>query len=120
MVICALAMIAGLTILAAASVTAFGCGGVCGAQYSIASSAPEGAAHGFEPAAQTWPTVALPFAIPFTAHVTLVFTVPDTEALKLARWPAAIAADGGAIEIATAALLTTVTTADALCVPAAA
>ena len=33
--------------------------------------APAGAAHGFVPDWQTWPTVALPFGMPPTDHVTV-------------------------------------------------
>lgn len=57
-------------------------------------------------------------ATPFTAQVTIVFAVPITDAVKLARCPAATLAEAGDTDMAIAVVLTMVTVADAFCVPA--
>lgn len=48
-----------------------------------------------DPLMQTWPTVALPFGMPFTAHVTVASGVPPTVAVNIACWVAASVAVGG-------------------------
>ena len=72
---------------------------------------PAGATQGFEPATHTCPTVALPFAIPATDHVTVASAEPITLAENDARCPVPIVAIGGAT--LTDAPLVIVTVADA-------
>jgi hypothetical protein len=62
------------------------------------------------PVTQTWPTPALPFAIPFTDHVTVVSDAFVTFALNDMRWPVETVAVGG--DTVTVMLLVTVTLAD--------
>jgi len=93
-----------------------GCGCVDGATYSIVVSVPAGVAHGFEFSAQTCPTLALPFPIPFTVHVTFAFDVLVTVAEKSSLAPAATTADAGDTVTAIGGLFTIVTVADAFCV----
>jgi hypothetical protein len=54
-----------------------------------------GATQAPEPFAQIWPTAALPFAMPFTAHVTVVSGVLATVAANIACWLAPSVAVGG-------------------------
>ena len=54
-----------------------------------------GATQAPDPLRQTWPTVALPFEMPFTAHVTVVSGVPVTVAANIACCVAASVAVGG-------------------------
>ena len=53
------------------------------------------ATHGFVPVWQIWPTVALPFAVPFTVHVTVVSVAFVTVGVNVMRWFTASVADGG-------------------------
>ncbi len=55
--------------------------------------------------------------MPLTPHVTLVLAKPETVAVKVALVPAVTFADGGEM-VTLAGVLTTVTEAEALCVPA--
>jgi hypothetical protein len=48
-----------------------------------------------DPLRQIWPTVALPFRMPFTAHVTVASGVPATVAANIALCVAASVAVGG-------------------------
>ena len=52
--------------------------------------------HGFDPDTQIWPTLAFPFAMPFTDHVTVVSDAFATLAAKDKRWPVGTVAAGGA------------------------
>lgn len=54
-----------------------------------------GATQAPDPLKQTWPTVALPFGTPFTAHVTVASGVPATVAANIACCVAASVAVGG-------------------------
>jgi hypothetical protein len=54
-----------------------------------------GATHAPDPLRQTWPTAALPFGTPFTAHVTVASGVPATVAANIACCVAASVAVGG-------------------------
>jgi hypothetical protein len=54
-----------------------------------------GATHAPDPFRHTWPTVALPFGTPFTAHVTVASAVPATVAANIACCVAASVALGG-------------------------
>lgn len=76
---------------------------------------PLGAAHGFDPLTHTWPTLALPFGTPFTAHRTLVSGEFATIAVNDCRWPGdSVAALGATVTITP---LIIVTVADALAAP---
>ena len=68
--------------------------------------------HGFVPVWQTWPTVALPFATPFTVHVTVGSVAFVTVGVNVMRWFTASIADGG--EMLTPIALVTVTVAAAV------
>lgn len=74
--------------------------------------------HGFEFGVHAWPTVAFPLGIPSTVQVTLVFEVSVTVAVKSWLAPAGTIAEAGDTVTATDGLLTIVTVADELCVPA--
>jgi hypothetical protein len=54
-----------------------------------------GATQAPDPLRQIWPTVALPFGMPFTAHVTVLSGVLATVAANIACWVAASVALGG-------------------------
>ena len=54
-----------------------------------------GATHGFVPGSQTWPTLALPFGMPFTDQVTVVSDVFATLGINDMRWPVETVAVGG-------------------------
>jgi hypothetical protein len=54
-----------------------------------------GATQAPDPLRQTWPTVALPFRMPLTAHVTVLSGVLVTVAANIACWVAASVAVGG-------------------------
>lgn len=116
--ICALPVALVSAWLIATSVKLLGCGGICGARYSTVSSAPDGAAHGFEAGAHTCPMVAFPFGIPCTVHVTAELDVFETLAVKPAPWPVNKLADGGDTVTLIDKLATIDTVAVALCVPA--
>ncbi len=81
----------------------------------LPDAGPAGAAHGIVPDTQTWPTLELPFAIPFTDQVTVVSDVFATLAANAIRWPVATVAVGG--ETTTATLLVMVAVADSVVAP---
>lgn len=54
-----------------------------------------GATHAPDPLRQTWPAAALPFAMPFTDHVTVVSGVLPIAAANIACWLAPSVAVGG-------------------------
>jgi len=81
----------------------------------LPDAGPAGAAHGLVPDTQTWPTLALPFPIPFTDQVTVVSGLFATLAANAMRWPVATVAAGG--ETTTAMLLVMVAVADSLLAP---
>jgi len=94
--------------LVAVKITGFVVGTDCGATKStLPDVGPAGAAHGFDPVWQTSPTLVLPFAIPFTVHVTVVSVVFVTVGVNVMRWLTASVAVGGAT--LTLTLLVTVT-----------
>ena len=102
--------------LVAVSVTGFVGGADSGARYStLPEPGPVGATHGFELSWHTWPTVALPFAIPLTDHATLMSLEFETAGVNAARWPGESVAALG--ETLTLTLLVIVTVADAVTVP---
>ena len=66
-----------------------------------------GATHGFEFGWQTWPTVAFPFAIPLTDHVTPVSLEFATMEVNAARWPGeSVAALGDTLTLTLLAIVT--------------
>jgi hypothetical protein len=72
---------------------------------------PVGGTHGLVADSQIWPTLAFPFAMPLTDHVTLVSGAFVTASVNEARWPGESVAAGG--KTLTATLLVIVTVADA-------
>lgn len=62
----------------------------------LPDAGPAGATQGFVPDTQTWPTLALPFATPFTAQVTVVSDAFATLAANDSRCPVGTVAAGGA------------------------
>ena len=83
----------------------------------LPDAGPVGATHGFVPDWQTWPTNALPFAMPFTDHVTVASDEFVTVAEKDARSFDESVAVGG--ETITPTALVTVTVAAAVMPPGA-
>jgi hypothetical protein len=85
-VICALAVCDGFAALTAERVTGFGDGTDAGARYStLPAGAVVTTTHGFDPTAQTCPTLALPPATPPISHMTFVFALPETLAVNICR-----------------------------------
>ncbi len=102
--------------LVAVSTTGFVSGKEAGARKSTSPEiGPVGGVHGSEPVRQICPTIALPFAEPFTAQITAASGVFVTFAAKVMRWPRGTVAAPG--ETLTATLLVKVTVAAAVCVP---
>lgn len=81
-----------------------------GGETYVTAAAPgeDGAVHGFEANTHIWPTVALPFAIPFTVHETFAFAEPLTVGVRVKDWEGAIVAVAGAIETVTPPTIVTV------------
>lgn len=78
----------------------------------LPAAAPVGETQGFDPVWQTWPKLALPLAMPFTLHVTVVSEVFTTVGVNVARWPTVRVAAGG--DTLTLTALVTVTVAAAV------
>ncbi len=81
----------------------------------LPDAGPAGATHGFVPDMQTCPTLALPFATPFTDQLTVVSDVPATLGVNDRRWPVGTVAIDG--ETLTETPLVIVTAADSMVAP---
>jgi hypothetical protein len=81
----------------------------------LPDAGPAGATHGFVPLVQIWPTLTLPFGIPFTDQVTVVSAVFATLGANDKRWPVGTVAIGG--ETLTETLLVMVTATDSVLAP---
>jgi len=96
MVIEALLIVEASDWLTAVSVTVIEVGTAAGARKSTPTAgAVEMDWHGFDPAAQTWPKIVLPPAIPFTNQFIFAFAAPVMLALNVCRWLMARVAPGG-------------------------
>jgi hypothetical protein len=85
-VICALAIWDGFATFAAERFTGFGDGTDAGARYStLPAGAVVTTTHGFDATTQICPTLVLPPATSPTCHVTFVFVLPETLAVKICR-----------------------------------
>jgi len=116
-VICAELLFDESALLVAVSTTGLDAGTVDGARKStLVAVGPEGGWHGFVPVKHTCPSVAFPLAMPLTVQSTVASGVFDTSAENVARPLTGTLALGGVT--LTVTLLTMVTVADAVTVPA--